>query len=171
MIHLGVRSIPTVPSWFQTQTAGTHTSTGTHWWYIGMLPLKLKVYPWPASSRAETPTLRQRDALKEDAPRPKRWPVQKRCLVWFPGKMHHKRRTTKGMRKNKTTPRNARYLVTNESPFSFGNRRKKSVTKRCNHLMLRATPLHPKVAAYCVGGPPPPKKNMLEPKYWVQKTG
>ena len=57
MIHLGVRSIPKVLSWFQTQTAGTRPLTGTHRWYVGMLPLKLKGFPWQASSRAETPTL------------------------------------------------------------------------------------------------------------------
>lgn len=65
--------IPNTDSW------NTHLN-----WYTLVIywdaPSQIEGFPWQASSRAETPTLRQRDALKEDLPHPKCWPVRKRCF-------------------------------------------------------------------------------------------
>ena len=103
MIHLGVRSIPKVLSWFQTQTDGTHTLN----WYT------LVIY-WDAPSQIEGLPLAGLKQGRNTNPSPKRR-IEGGCstsktlacpekvfLVVISGKKwHHKRRTTKGMRKKK----------------------------------------------------------------------
>lgn len=52
--------------------------------------------------------------------------------------------------------------------FRLGSQKKLSVTKRCNHLMLRATPYIPKVAAPLCWRPP--KKNYVGAKILSPKN-
>lgn len=164
MIHLGVRSIPKVLSWFQTQTAGTHTLTGTHWWYIGMLPLKLKVYPWPASSRAE----KHQTLL---------WPkrrIEGGCstskTLACPEKMAPQKTEHQGNAKKKKLPGMRDTSWQMSLHFRLGSQKKLSVTKDVTRTTScwGQLPYIPKVAAPLCWWPQ--KKTMLEPKFWVQKN-
>ena len=158
MIHLGVRSIPKVLSWFQTQTAGTHTLTGTHRWYIGMLPLKLKVSPWPASSRAETPNPSPKRRIEGGCSTSKTLACPEKVFVVISGKDAPQETDHQGNAKKKNLPgmRDTSWQMSLHVRLGIAEKspKQKDVTTSCWGQL----PYIPKWLPLCVGGPKPPKK-------------